>query len=320
MTNRGKTGVTEEKLLIFNIQKYSLNDGTGIRTIIFLKGCPLRCRWCCNPESQSFSPEIMYRKNLCIGDEECRFCEKTCPVRAISFPKETGSGRADWADRVYTEGEGRGNAGIAKIRFRSCVQCGRCAGVCPSEAIRTVGKWYTIREILQKAEEDSAFYRRGEGGVTLSGGEPLAHPHVVDLLREAKKRHLNTAVETCGAVERDTLLRAADCLDQIYFDIKSLNDERHREYTGISGERIRSNLAALCSSYPDKKITVRTPVIPGFNDSPDELERIRRFICELDSQTCDAGRRITWEKLPYHRYGVGKYEMLGRKYLLQDRQ
>lgn len=303
MTERIKQRGREQKLLVFNIQKYSLNDGTGIRTIVFLKGCPLHCRWCCNPESQRSSPEIMYRKNLCIGKEECGFCEKVCPAGAVSFSHET--------DRDSLE--------IAKIRFSSCIQCGRCAGVCPSEAVRTVGRWYAISEILEKVEADSVFYRRGEGGMTLSGGEPLAHPHVTDLLREAKLRRINTAAETCGAVDQGALLEAAEYLDQIYFDIKSLNDDRHREYTGISGELIRGNLRALCAHYPDKKITVRTPVIPGFNDSPDELERIRGFVCRLNSDNENGKQRIKWEKLPYHRFGVGKYEMLGRKYLLRDR-
>lgn len=273
-------------MLVFNIQKYSLHDGSGIRTVVFLKGCPLRCRWCCNPESQSTEKELMYRKGRCIGKERCGLCAGCAPEGCLTFDRE----------------------GKAKIDFSKVRHETEWAGICPAGALTVEGREITIREILDTVERDAVFYRDGKGGLTVSGGEPLLQENTVCLLREARERYIHTAIETCGYAERGRLLEAARYLDEIFFDIKSLNDRKHREYTGAENRMIRENLRALCAAFPEKKITVRTPVIPGFNDSDEELGRIAEFLEQFP--------QVAWQKLPYHTYGVQKYEMLGRKYSL----
>lgn len=278
-----------ETLVVFNIQRYSLHDGDGIRTVFFLKGCPLRCRWCCNPESQYARPELIFHRSKCIGREECGACAQVCPAGAIHFKS----------------GEKKD---LACVDFQQCSQCFACTKQCPSRALRIEGEIRKIDELLDIAEQDASFYAPGGGGITLSGGEPLSQPDTVIFLKKARERCLNTAIETCGYVSRDQLLAAAAYLNQVFFDIKSTDDCRHREWTGVSGRKIRENLLALCDAYPDLPKTVRTPVIPGFNDREEDLLAIKDFLKDL------AG--VIWQKLPYHTYGVGKYEMLGRKYEL----
>ncbi len=234
-----------DTLIVFNIQHYSLHDGEGIRTNIFLKGCPLRCRWCCNPESQNPAPEPMLKKIHRAGGE------------------------------AY-------------------------------ETI-TVGKEYTVSELVKEALKDAAFYG-SDGGVTLSGGEPLLQDNVLSLLGALKEEYMNVAVETCGNVPEKRILEAAPFIDHFFFDIKSCDSVKHQEYTGVDGNLIRNNLIRLREEFPQKSITVRTPVIPGFNDTEEELNRIEEFLKKIPD--------ITWQKLPYHTYGVEKYNLLGREYQL----
>ncbi|MBR6222909.1 MAG: glycyl-radical enzyme activating protein [Lachnospiraceae bacterium] len=275
----------DEHLLIFNIQKYSLHDGSGIRTVIFLKGCPLRCLWCCNPESQSVERELIYRKTRCIGMDKCGLCKKCAPLGTIK----------------------QGEDGKAEIDIAACTGDLRLADICPSRAIEIEGREITIDEAIDIVRQDEVFYR-GKGGLTISGGEPLSQPGAIGLLKKAKEEFINTAVETCGYVNEDRLLTAAAYLDQIFFDIKSVDEDKHRRFTGSSNALILSNIRALKRTYPDKAIRVRTPVIPGFNDKEEELSAIEDFLASIGINE--------WEKLPYHTYGVGKYEMLGREYLL----
>lgn len=275
----------EEHILIFNIQKYSLHDGAGIRTVVFLKGCPLRCLWCCNPESQAGEKELIYRKSRCIGIDACGLCLRSAPSGAVC----------------------RGEDGRAVLAVKRCKNDLGLASVCPSGAIGIEGRDMPVEELIDIVKQDEVFYR-GRGGLTLSGGEPLAQKGSLQLLRRAKEERLGTAVETCGYVEQERLLEAAAYLDQIFFDVKSMNEDRHREYTGVSNGRILSNLKAVRKAFPEKKLRVRTPVIPGFNDSEKELAAIEAFLRSIGISD--------WEKLPYHTYGVGKYEMLGREYLL----
>ena len=277
--------MNRDTLTVFNIQKYSLHDGRGIRTTVFLKGCPLHCRWCCNPESQSAIPEIMYRRGKCIGCGNCGFC-----IRATD-------------SAVIREGAD----GKAEIDFDRINEYPQCAAECPSGALLIKGRDISIPEILNEVERDAVFYKNG-GGLTVSGGEPLMQPGTVTLLREAKERYIGTAMETCGYADWKILQEAAEFLDEIFFDIKSLNDVKHKEYTGVTNEKIRNNLTQLCEQFPSLSKCVRTPVVPGFNDSEEELEIIEAFVSGLPG--------VTWQKLPYHTYGVGKYEMLGRKYEL----
>lgn len=271
----------KKTLTVFNIQKYSLHDGTGIRTTVFLKGCPLRCRWCCNPESQDPRPQLMYRKNKCIGKDICGLCAGNACISFDSDNKARVDFSKETSDLKWTE-------------------------ICPTGALTVVGREMEIDEILDIVERDSAFYKRGGGGLTVSGGEPLSQKNAVCLLENARKRRLNTSVETCGMIPTEVLLEAAEYLNQVYFDIKSLNAKKHKEYTGMDNRQILDNFAALCRQYPQTQVTARTPVIPGFNDSEEELEKIGRFLHRFSN--------VKWEKLPYHEYGVGKYAMLGREY------
>ncbi|MCD7855385.1 MAG: glycyl-radical enzyme activating protein [Clostridiales bacterium] len=271
---------------VFNIQRYSLHDGPGIRTIIFLKGCPMRCRWCCNPESQERKPEIFYTESKCIGSEECGFCKNVCPEKAIDFK------------------------GKAVIDRKKCINCLKCEAVCPSKAVSVQGRQYTVDELLDIAEKDSIFYGN-EGGLTVSGGEPLSHgDFLIQLLKEARKRRINTATETCGCGDYEVLYEAAKNLDYILFDIKSLNNEKHRKYTGCDNKVILNNFKRLCRDFPSLKKRVRTPVIPGFNDSTDDIKAVLDFIKDFPN--------VSYEPLKYHSFGRGKYSSLGREYELGD--
>lgn len=231
--------MSQERAIVFHIQHYSLQDGPGIRTTVFFKGCPLRCKWCCNPESQNFFAEPM-------GDT--------------------------------------------------------IAGVSMS-----------VEQILKEVEKDEVFYRHGRGGMTLSGGEPLAQgKFVIELLKEARQRYISTAVETSGYVAQDVLLEAAKYLDTVYIDIKNVDDEKHKEWTGVSNKIILANFKALKEAYPDLNIIVRTPVIPGFNDTQESIQKICRFLKSVG--------QTKYELLPYHRFGKSKYEKLGIPYPMGEVQ
>ena len=272
---------------VFNIQHYSLHDGPGIRTVIFLKGCPMRCRWCCNPESQHYEQEISYLSAKCIGSSECGFCKNVLPDQYVAFQNDK-----------------------AEFDMEKCRHCTHCSDICPSKAIKTEGKEYTVKQLIDIAERDSAFYSDG-GGITVSGGEPLSHStFLIDILKEAKKRHISTAVETCGYADYGTLYEAAKHLDYIMYDIKSMNEQKHIEYTQKSNTVILDNFCRLCKDYPHLPKRVRTPVIPGFNDTQEDILAIVDF---LHNKT-----NITYELLPYHCFGRGKYKTLGREYPMGD--
>lgn len=274
--------------IVFNIQHYSLHDGPGIRTVVFFKGCPMRCRWCCNPESQKFNPEISYLENRCIGKKKCGYCEEICPADAIRFEKDK-----------------------AQIDFQRCRACQDCAQACPAGAMKTEGKIYTIEELINIVEKDQIFYGRSGGGLTVSGGEVLTQPEpLLALLREAKIRYIHTAMETCGQGSYETLSKAAKYLDKLFYDIKMMDPEKHRMYTGCGNEQILRNFKKLCEEYPHLPKTVRTPVIPGVNDTEKEILEIYDFVKELPG--------VRYELLPYHSFGKGKYHALGRVYEMGD--
>jgi pyruvate formate lyase activating enzyme len=274
---------------IFNIQRYSVHDGPGIRTIVFFKGCPLSCRWCSNPESQSFQTELAFNEGRCLGLSKCVRCLNACPNHAI--------GRVD--DKPV-------------FNRAACSACEKpCVAACPAPAVVAYGDRKSVADVLNVVEQDGLFYGRSGGGITLSGGEPLAQPaFALALLREARRRGLNTAMESCGHLPWKVLRDAAASLNTIMFDIKSLDSERHKELTGVSTDLITANFRRLVDAFPDLPIHVRTPLVPGFNDTPEDVVAIAEFVSGC--------RNVTYELLPYHRLGTQKYAFLNRTMAMGD--
>ncbi len=280
---------------IFNIQKYSVHDGPGIRTILFFKGCPLRCRWCSNPESQSFQAELAFNATRCLTKEKCGFCEDVCPQGAISFPVSGGLPE------------------IARERCDLAACHAACSQRCHADALKIFGRRITVEEALKEIEKDAVFYQRSSGGLTVSGGEPCAQPEfLMAILREAEKRYLNTAMETCAYAPYEVLREAASHLDTLIIDVKHLDPSLHKANTGVDNAPILSNIKRISSEFKDLPILIRTPIIPGFNDSEKTVADICDFIESL------AGRHISYEMLAYHRLGTQKYTQLGRPYPMGD--
>ena len=275
--------------LVFNIQRFSLHDGSGIRTLVFLKGCPLRCVWCSNPEGQSCAPQLAYRINRCIGRAACGdACRTVCDVDAIHAAAE---------EKV-------------SIAFDRCTACGHCVEVCPSQALRFLGERMSVEDVLRIVEEDSPFYARSGGGLTLSGGEPLLQAAFAErLLATAQARGLDTAIETSGCAPWHELERVCRHVNEVFYDVKCLDSSRHRQGTGIGNERILENLRRLCGAFPRLPVCVRTPVIPAFNDTPEEIRAVVEFLNELPGS-------LRYEILPYHHLGEPKYAELGLAYPL----
>jgi len=274
------------KGLIFNIQRYSIHDGPGIRTLVFIKGCPLRCLWCCNPEGQLPKPEIMYFENLCI---RCGACVKVCPNNASIF-----------------------RDGKVVILRDLCKACGACVKVCPNNARRLVGNYVTVDEVLNEVVKDMKFYARSGGGLTVGGGEPLTQPEFVkELLRRAKEEYyIHTAIETSLYASAEVVRKVLKYVDYIFVDIKHMDPEKHRELTGVSNELILNNIRLIVNELRDEKdIVIRIPIIPGVNDDRENLNNIANFIKSLKKE-------IPVELLSYHELGKFKYAALGKEYPL----
>lgn len=273
---------------VFNIQKYSVHDGPGIRTVVFLKGCPLACKWCSNPESQSFSSQLAYNRNKCITVGECIRCGEICTAGALT------QGEDDKVD----------------VNWSTCTDCLACTEVCPAGALISYGEEKTVKDVIDQVEQDATFYARSGGGLTLGGGEPFAQPKfALALLMEAKRRYIKTAIETCGLAPLEVILEGCRYCNTLMYDIKSMNEEKHIEFTGQSTTMILENFRAIRKAYPKLKIRVRTPVVPGFNDTAEDVQQIVDFIQDHD---------VEYELLPYHRLGTQKYENTGRDYELGD--
>lgn len=275
---------------VFNIQKFSVHDGPGIRTIVFLKGCGMRCWWCSNPESQNPLPEKAYNENRCLGLDKCVRCVEVCGPNAIN----------------------RAPNGKIRIDISRCDGCTQpCVAACPARSIIMYGETRTVDDVLRVVEQDSLFYARSEGGITLSGGEPLLQrDFMLALLREAKRRRLNASLETCGLAPWENLRDACSHLDSILYDIKTLDPEKHREQTGSPLEPVLENFTRMMQAYPSLTVRVRTPVIPGFNDSAAAVVPIAELAAKYPN--------ADFEMLPYHRLGTQKYAFLGREYRMGD--
>ncbi len=272
---------------IYNLQRYSLHDGPGIRSLVFFKGCPLRCRWCSNPESQSPWPELFYNRAECIG---CGACASACGSGALKTAPSSGSGD------------------VLQYDAAKCLHCFACASVCVPRALEVKGYDIGVEALVDELKKDIAFFEESGGGVTLSGGEPLAQPDFAAALLERLKRDgINTCIETCACVPREAFELVIPHTDLIYFDVKHADDSKHREFTGTGTEIIFENLAFILSAGCD--VTVRIPVIPGFNHDEASMDRIAAVIAGLG--VCRA------DLLPFHQFGEAKYRSLFRPYGLK---
>ena len=273
---------------IFNIQRFSVHDGPGIRDVVFTKGCPLRCLWCCNPESQNTWAEIGYIANKCIGVNECAYCLESCPTGAIK-PQTDGS--------------------LVQIDRHLCDNCGKCAEVCPARAITLFGQLMSVEDVIKAIQHNDATWRTG-GGITVSGGEMLMQADFVhQLLRECRKKGIDTAVETSGYGRWADLERVCRYCNLIFYDIKCMDANGHKKFPGVYNELILENLVQISKVFPDKQVIVRTPVIPEFNDAAEDITAIANFLTRI-------GNLKEYELMAYHAFGGPKYEQLGRQYRL----
>jgi pyruvate formate lyase activating enzyme len=265
---------------IFSMQRFSIQDGPGIRTTVFVKGCPLRCAWCSNPESQNLDPEIMARQQKCEG---CGECAQACPREAIHLVE-----------------------GLATIDRAKCDLCMDCVEACPTGALELSGEEITIEEAVDECCQDEPFYKNSDGGVTLSGGEPLYQPEfALRFLKACKEKSLSTALDTCGHAPWEVLEEILAYTDLVLFDVKHLDPEMHHKGTGVENNLILANLRKTLDSQR-ARVWIRIPVIPGYNDSEEHAREVAR--------TLAAGPVEKVSLLGYHEWGKPKYGFLGRDY------
>lgn len=275
----------KDKGTIFNIQKFSIHDGEGIRTLIFMKGCPLKCIWCSNPESQKSSIEIMDVKSNCIA---CGKCVNLCISKAI-------------------------NPVTFDINRNLCDECGVCAKYCYANAKKLTGKKVTISELITVIEKDRIFYTNSGGGVTIGGGEPvMQYEFVTELLKACKEANIHTAVETCGYGKWRNIGEMFNYLDEVFFDLKMMDSNRHKKLTGVGNELILQNAKHIAEK--GVKITFRIPLIPSVNDDTENIRYTGEFVSELSSKNDN----IAVEILPYHELGKDKYQWLNMKYEIDN--
>lgn len=263
---------------IFQLQRLSVNDGDGIRTTVFFKGCVLRCQWCANPESWSFEPQVMFFPHKCSG---CGICVAVC--------KQGANTRDDNGSIVF--------------HSEKCISCGECIANCPNNARQLMGQELTIENVIIEVKKDYIFYQESGGGVTFSGGEPFLHPEYLrQLNNECHRLGINTAVESCGYFDFAACRDIVANIDQIFFDIKIMDSDKHKKYTGQDNALILANIAA--ASQINSNIIVRVPVISGINDGDGNMLAMCSFLKEKT-----AIRKV--ELLPYHKLGFEKMAALG---------
>jgi len=273
------------KGMIFNIQKFSIHDGPGIRTTVFLKGCPLKCQWCSNPESQLDHIQILYDYEKCI---HCQACVHTCPHQAISHQD-----------------------GRIVINQEQCVGCLSCIDVCPKRALSHEGEYKSIEEIVEICLQDKDFYEESQGGVTISGGEGMSQPAFLkELVTALKHENIHLAIETTGYINHDTFKELAVLFDLLLFDVKHYNGQKHYEGTFVNNELIIKNLQWAVENHIE--VLPRIPVIPDFNDSLNDAKGLAELLSSLHIQKV--------QLLPFHQFGEKKYELLNKTYTLKNKK
>lgn len=273
------------KGIIFNIQKFSIHDGPGIRTTVFFKGCPLNCKWCSNPESQLEKIQILYDYKKCC---HCMTCVHTCPKHAIQHIN----------DKIIVDSN-------------KCVGCLQCVDICPCNALSHEGEYKSIQEIVDVCLQDIDFYEESNGGITISGGEGMSQPYFLkELIKELKKHHLHVAIETTGYVEPSIFQEIAPMLDLLLFDIKHHDSNKHYIGTGVHNEFIIKNLSwAILHNI---EVLPRIPIIPEFNNSLEDADSFAKLLLELGFKKV--------QLLPFHQFGEKKYELLNRTYELKNKK
>ena len=274
MEHRDKTGI------IFNIQRFSVHDGPGIRTTVFMKGCPLQCRWCSNAESVNNKPELGIIRSSC---NNCGRCLSVCPEEAISF-----------------------DGNIIQFNRDRCTACGECVAVCCTGALTIYGKQVTLDDVFKEVNKDKAFYGDSSGGVTVSGGEPLIQADFVTaLFQRCREAGICTCLDTCGYVVTDKLKEVLAFTDYVLYDIKHMDADCHQQLTGVANDLILNNAEVVAES--GNPIIYRIPLIKDINATTCNITKTAQFVKAL-------GNGIAVELLPYHRLGIGKYQTLDKPY------
>lgn len=269
--------------IIFNIQKFSIHDGPGIRTTIFFKGCPLRCKWCSNPESQLKNIQILYDQTKCI---HCLNCLNSCPTNALSLVN----------NKIIVD-------------HKKCTGCLKCVNNCINNALTNEGEYKNIDEIVDECLKDVVFYEESNGGITISGGEAMYQPAFLkQLVLKLKKHNLHLAIETTGYVETEIFQELAKLFDLLLFDVKHVNNQKHIAGTGVSNDLIKTNL--IWALKNNIAILPRIPVIPNFNASNEDAKEIATFLANIKIKKV--------QLLPFHQFGEKKYELLNRNYTLKN--
>ncbi len=285
--------VTDKEGLIFDIQGYSVHDGPGCRTLVFLSGCPLRCQWCANPEGWEKKQQVMFRVTKCVHPERgCTRCYKACPYQAIKYDKDS----------------------VLAIDRNLCKNCGSldCISACRNEALVLSGRMIKSSDLMRIINRDRQYWK-GDGGVTFTGGEPLFQKEFIkDILQRCREAYIHTAVETTACIETESFLDAIQYVDWAFIDLKHMDPNRHREKTGVKNDLILKNIQVLAGSAWPGMLMIRIPIIEDFNDNDENIEATAKFLASIGLEEVNI--------LPFHRLGESKWQQLGKIYPYHDKE